>query len=138
MDYTSLRDSLVRPKIEEYGKVVSLRRPGSTTGWTKAWVPAEGRFSWYTASVPSTVVYVDPAGTPVDVAGHAIEAKYDQVEIDGTTVQSGDRRFKTSDLPTPTTADKLVVGSAMLTIVSVKAVQPGDVALLWELQCRGM
>ena len=137
MDYTTLRDSLVRPKIEEYGKHASLRRPGSTAGWTKAWVPAEGRWSWYTASTPSPIGYVDPAGTPVDVAGHVIETKYAQEEIDGTTVQAGDRLFKTSDLPSPTTADKLVVASVPLTVVSVKAVQPGSTTLLWELQCRG-
>jgi hypothetical protein len=143
VNYTAIRDNTARPLIEKFGKVVSLRRPGSTVGWTKAWNASLGKYQWTYAGPPNppadgTVVYVDPAGTPVDVPGHAIEKAYQQEEIDGTTVMANDRRFITSDLPSPTTADKLVVGSSVLTIVRVPKVQPGDVTLVYTLQCRGV
>jgi hypothetical protein len=137
MDYSKLKASLVLPMLGKYGKVVSLRRPATSAGWTKAFDGAEGRFQWTLNVPPFTVVYVDPATAPVDTAGHAIEKKYEQNEIDGTTVFATDRRFITADLPEPTSADKLVVGTKVLTIVNVAPMEPGEVTLLWVLQCRG-
>jgi hypothetical protein len=138
MNYTTLRDNMVRPKITAYGKVVYLRRPGVTATYTKSWDAATSRYKWTLKESPFTVVYTDPAGTPVDVAGHAVEKPYKQSDIDNTTVMAGDRLFITSDLPSPTTADKLIVSSAVLTIVNVVTVQPGSVALTYKLQCRGV
>ena len=138
MDYTALRDDLVIPMIEKYGKAVSLRRPGVTTGWTKTWNAAEGRYQWTLIAAPYTVVYVDPAAVPVDYSGHAVEKEYEQTEIDGSTVLANDRLFLTIDIPIPTIADKFVVGSSILTIVSAIAIQPGAVTLVWKIQCRGI
>jgi hypothetical protein len=142
MNYVGLRDNLAIPKLLKYGKAVSLRRPGNTTGWIKAWIPAEGRYKWTFGGTPppdvGTVVYSDPALVPVDIAGHAVEKAYKQREIDNTTVFAADRRFITADLPAPTTADKLVVGSSILTIVNVIPVQPGDTTIVNILQCRGV
>ena len=137
MNYTSLA-TLAATKIEQYGKVVSIRRPGTSAGWTKSWDVGTGRYKWTLIASPFTVVYTDPAGTPVDIAGHAVEKAYKQSEIDGTTVMANDRRFITNDLPSPTTADKLVIGSTVLTIVSVSAIQPGDTMITRTLQCRGV
>jgi hypothetical protein len=136
MNYTALRDNLVLVKIEEYGKAVSLRRAGTTTGWTKSYESTTGRYKWTEVADPTHSVYADPASVPYDVAGHAIETRYENKEIDGTTIKAGDRRFKTADLPTPTTSDKLVVGSQVLTVINVRTYAPGEVTLLWELQCR--
>jgi hypothetical protein len=143
MDYTALRDDLVIPMIEKYGKAVSLRRPGTTLHWTRAWNAADGRYQWTYAGPPNppadgTIVYVDPAATPVDYPGHAIEKAYQQEEIDNTTVMANDRRFLLIDTPEPTSADKLVVGSSILTVVRVSSIQPGDTALVRILQCRGV
>ncbi len=141
MNYLALRDDVITPSIRKYGKVIALRRPGSTAGWTKAWV--NSRYQWTYAGPPNppangTVVYIDPAGTPVDTSGYAVEKTYKQSEINGTTVLANDRLFLTIDIPTPTIVDKLVGGSSVLTIVSAVAVQPGDTALIWKLQCRGI
>jgi len=77
------------------------------------------------------------------VAGRVVESKYEATEIDGTSIMSSDRKFITSDLTDPTTADKLVLGSVVLNIVSVKSLQPGEdetsgvvTTILWTLQCR--
>ncbi len=136
MDYDAIKNNLVIPKIREFGKVVVLRRPGSNTAYTKGFDPVEGRYYWTLNAVPNTVVYVDPASTPVDVSGYGVEVKYEQNEIDGTTIKAGDRRFKVADLPSPTSADKLVVDGTILNIIATQPVQPGDVTLLWTLQCR--
>lgn len=136
MDYAGIRDNVVIPKLTAFGKVVTLRRPGSATGWTKAYDPIEGRYYWTLIDEPHTVVYTDPATTPLDYAGYGVEAAYEQTEIDGTVIKAGDRRFKVAAIPTPSTSDKLVLSSVVLNIVSVIPVQPGDVALLWVLQCR--
>lgn len=136
MDYTAIKNNLVIPKIREFGKVVVLRRPGSNSGYTKGFDPVEGRHYWTLIAPPNTVVYTDPASSPVDVSGYGVEVKYEQNEIDGTTIKAGDRRFKVADLPLPTTSDKLVVDSVILNIISTQPVQPGAVTLLWTLQCR--
>lgn len=137
MNYTNLA-ALATAKIEEFGKAAALRRPGSTTGWTKTWDAGQSRYKWTLIASPYTVVYVDPASAPVDISGHVIEKTYQQKEIDGTTVMANDRRFMSSDLPLPTTADKLVIGSTILTIVSVSAIQPGDTTIVRTIQCRGV
>lgn len=135
MDYQALKDSLIIPKLVAYGKVVALRRPGATAGYTKTWDPGRGQYSW-TNNETHAVTYTDPTTTATDIAGHAVEVKYKQTEIDGVTVLISDRRFRTADLPTPTIADKLVVDSTVLNIVNVLPVAPGSVTLMWELQCR--
>lgn len=134
-DYAALRDSLVVPKIREYGRPITLRRPGTAAGWTKTYNAAQGRWQWKN-NTTHVIVYVDPAATPVDVAGYGIEVKYEQAEIDGTTVLSNDRRIKTIDIPRPTTADKLIVNGTSLTIVNVMPTEPGGVAVIYTLQCR--
>jgi hypothetical protein len=126
--------STVARLIRRYGKLVAIRRPAGSTGWTKSWVAEEGRYKWVNGP---TTVYVDPASAPTDVEGYAIEKKYRQNEINGTTVMAGDRRFLSIDIPAPTTADRFIVGTMDLTIVSINAVQPGDTTLVYELQCRG-
>jgi hypothetical protein len=136
MDYASLRDSLVIPKLKEFGKSVTIRRPGSATGWTKAYDPIEGRYYWTLVAPPHSVVYADPATSPLDYAGYGVETAYEQTEIDGTVIKAGDRRFKVASIPEPSTSDKLVVSSTVLNIVSIIPVQPGDVTLLWVIQCR--
>jgi hypothetical protein len=137
MNYTAMQ-TLVHNKLEDYGKPVSLRRPATSSLYTKSWDAASGRYKWTLIAEPHTVTFTDPASVPVDVAGHAVEKAYKQEEIDGTTVLAGDRRFMTIDLPTPTTVDQLVVGSSVLTIVSVPKIEPGTVTLCYFLQCRGI
>jgi hypothetical protein len=138
MNYTSIRDNLVAKMLRKYGKAVALRRPGTTAGWTKTWDGVLGRYQWTHSADPVSTVYVDPATIPVDYAGYAIEKQYKQTEIDGTTVMANDRRFLTIDVPSPTTADKLVVNGSVLTIVNVSAIQPGEITLVRILQCRGV
>lgn len=142
MNYINLRDTVVAPLIRKNGKAIKLRRPGSSVGWTKIWDAAQGRYKWTYGGTPppdgGTVVYVDPIGTPIDLPGYAIEKDYKQSEIDGTTVMANDRRFLVVDIPEPNTADKLIVGSSVLTIVNVMAIQPGDTTLVRILQCRGV
>ena len=137
MNYNTLKSATVLPMLQKYGKAVSIRRPADSSAWTKVFDGGQGRWTWTLKVAPFTVVYTDPATAPVDTAGHAIEKKYEQTEIDGTTVFATDRRFITADLPLPTTADKLVVGTKVLTIVNVMPIEPGEVTLAWTLQCRG-
>lgn len=136
MDYTALKTGTIERLIAQYGKAVSLRRPGTTAGYTKSWNTEQGRYQWEIDAAPGTYVYVDPAATPVDIAGHAVEKKYKLNEINNTTILASDRRFITADLPFPTQSDKLVIGTTVLNIVNVMPTQPGDVTLVWELQCR--
>lgn len=137
MDYTRLHDATIVPLIEKYGKAVYIRRPGTNVLYNKIWSQSESRYYWQLIASPYTIVYIDPATSPVDLPGNAIEVKYEQNEIDGTTIKAGDRRFKIADIASITTADKLIVGSStILNIISVKPTQPGDVTLIYELQCR--
>ena len=138
MNYQKIKDGLVVPKIKTFGKSVFIRRPGSSVGWTKSWDVAQSRNKWTLNISPFTVIYTDPAGIPIDLPGHAIEKQYRQQEINGTTVMANDRRFLIADISSPTTADKLVVGGSILTIVNVGTIQPGDTALVYQLQCRGV
>ena len=136
LDYTKLRDELAVPKITEYGKAISICRPGSNVLYTKSYDYAQSRWKWTLIAEPHTVVYTDPATSPVDLPGYAIETRYEQNEIDGTVVQANDRRFKVVGFTDLTTSDKLIIGSTILNIINVRPYQPGSVILLYELQCR--
>lgn len=57
----------------------------------------------------------------------------------GTAIEAQDRRFVVAvqgldNAPTP--ADKLVIGSDVYQVVNVKPLEPGGVALLYDLQVR--
>lgn len=137
IDYSALKSEIIIPKIEEYGKTVYIRRAGSATGYTKAFDKVQSRYYWYLTSDPTQITYTDPASSYTNIEGHAIEAKYEQSEIDGVTVLANDRRFKIADISGITSSDKLVVDSMILNIITVSPTQPGTITLLYVLQCRG-
>jgi subtilase family serine protease len=137
MNYAALKANLIIPKITAYGKAVIIRRPGVSSAYTKTFDPGQGRYYWTLIAEPHTVTYTDPATTTTDIPGHAVEVKWDQGEVNNTTIYATDRKLKIADVANITSADKLVVSSKTLTIVSVLNTEPGDTSLLYTLQCRG-
>lgn len=136
MDYTALKTGTIIPLIEKYGKAVTLRSPGTSTGYTKTWNAGESRYQWEN-NTTHEIVYVDPATTPTDVAGYAVESKYHLDQIDNVNILASDRRFKTASFTSPKpNKDVLIVGTTQLNIVNVFPVSPGSVDLVYELQCR--
>lgn len=142
MQYSRIKTDVVQRIITQHGKTASLQRPGTSASYTKTWNAAQSRYQWEN-TVTHVVTYVDPATAVTLVTGKVLESKYEFQEIDGTTILSSDRKFLTSDLTDPTTADKLIVGTVTLNIVSVKPLQPGadedsgvSVTVMWTLQCR--
>jgi hypothetical protein len=140
LNYNTLKTNTVQPLITKYGKAASLQRPGTSVGYTKTWNSGQGRYQWENDDT-HVITYTDPAATPTYIVGKVLESKFEQNEIDGTTVMMSDRKFITSDLTDPTTADKLLLGATVLNIISVKSLQPGEtdgveVKLMWTLQCR--
>jgi len=120
-------------EIRASGKLVTLRVPG--------------------ASTIDPVTGVETPAEPTDYTLHAIEESqnalslWNQSNLDGSLIQSGDRFFQLAALadsgavlPMPTTSDSLYIGSpsgTLLSIKGVRALQPGDIAIYYEVQCRG-
>lgn len=141
MDYAGIR-SRAAGQARRAGKLVAIRSPGSSADWQYGY--DELGEKWTRLVAPFDTVRTNPI-VDVDTPAYAVEFGYEQGERDGTLVRADDRRFLVAGLtstgaileaPSPA-RDKLVVGSVALEIVSTKPVEPGPVAVVYEVQCRG-
>lgn len=115
-DYESLKLNTVEPLIERFGKTVTLTQPGASTG------PA----------------YDPTPGVPTNNPGKAVEVKIKQEHIDGTLIQQGDRMFlvSTQGVPEPALDNTMMVDGVTLQVIAINPLKPGDVTMLWKIQCR--
>lgn len=95
-------------------------------------------------------VLLEPAGqigksfdpialAPTEHLCRVVALEYRAREVDGTTILSTDKRFYVAveDLQiTPKTSWVLVVDGVKYRIMDVNTLQPGDVVIMWDLQCR--
>lgn len=116
-DYVSLA-ATTRRLIEKSGRLVSVQSQGSPTDVAKPWLG-------------------NVEGASVNV--YATFTAYDRNLINGTSIQAGDQKCVIAadglgvDL---TTAEEVLDGSRVLTVVSAKRVAPGSVPIAFELQVR--
>ena len=106
--------------IKEEGFEITIRVPG---------VP--GAFD------EDLMTYAD--GTdPVDVTTYGLKKKYSINQIDGTIVQQKDTRliFPSYGLAAFTTNKQILIDSVVQNVVSVVKLDPGNVALIYEVQIR--
>ncbi|WP_297803413.1 hypothetical protein [uncultured Brevundimonas sp.] len=79
----------------------------------------------------------NPTETTADHDCQIVVQAYRNFEIDGTRIQSGDKRVLVSHMAqTPTTQDQIVIAGESHAIVSVKPLSPGGVVIMWEVQAR--
>ncbi|MCG8608955.1 MAG: hypothetical protein MI864_00325 [Pseudomonadales bacterium] len=109
--YTRL-DSTAARLLAAYGQEVIFSRE-IETGFN----PATG--------VPTT------SSTTVTIT--AVSDNYSSAVIDGTTIKEGDVKLYASASVVPLVGDK---STKYGTILAVKPVEPGGVAVLYELHCR--
>ena len=129
MDYASIRQKAAT-QIRSKGKAVTLVEPGADV-----FDPATGKTTpAATTSYATRAVELDYMSSP---ATASISLR------DGTRVQANDRRFLLAALtdagvaiPKPSTAMRLTVGGSSMSIVQVDPLEPGDTALIYEVQCR--
>lgn len=115
-DYSRSQQTATR-LIDRFGSAATLKRPNSSG---PAYAPVEG--------------------TPTSYAVTVVVNDYRNAEIDGTRVQSGDKKVtiaKGSLAIEPTTSDTLVIGGVDHAIVEVRPLNPGGTVVLWTLQVRG-
>ena len=91
---------------------------------------------------PSTATPVKPYRPVVTDTDHSVQAVVEDFraqEIDGTTIRTGDRKYLVAasgvDI-VPNASDKVVDGSIMLEVLSVKNVNPGGIEVIWTLHSR--
>jgi hypothetical protein len=111
--------------IKKFGKTTAsvLIEPGEMTG--PAWNPTQA----------------DPINHPCD----AVVLDYSERQIDGDRIRTGDRRVliavgAQTKNPTPSWVLQIQMkGDAQPTkykIIQVKPLEPGDLTILWDVQCR--
>ena len=86
---------------------------------------------------PESMSYT--SGDPdVDYSTFGIKENYSSREIDGTIIQQNDTKLMipAKGLPTITTATKILISGTEQNIINVSIVDPGNVALLYEIQLR--
>ena len=117
MDYINLRNTAQR-LIRDNGKSVSV--------------------------CVQTVNYTTGAYTDSATTVYAVEVEYNLKEMDGTSVQQGDRKLILSALNSagtaytaPALADRIKIGSEYFKIVLVYPISPGNTTLLYEVFIRG-
>jgi hypothetical protein len=113
-DYAGLRTSTVLPMIQQFGMAITYRR------YTDVFAPTTGTNT----------------RTAVDTSAYGVVTEYRLSEIDGTLVQSGDRKVLSANIQEPRVGDALVIALLVYQIVGVRAVAPAGVAVLYEIQVR--
>jgi len=83
--------------------------------------------------------------TTTDFEGTGVKVGYEAEEIAGTSIQSGDEKLLLSPLqrtgvpmPAPTTADRVLIGTALYSVEHASKTAPVDLAVLFTLQLRGL
>lgn len=118
--YEKMRDGSAKKLITKYGSAMTLRRVTSDT---------------YNPSTGMTA-----AGTSTDYACRGLTQDYTMREIDGTNIRFGDKKVLVSASGLailPISGDILVSGSNSYSVISVNALAPGEVAVLYTVQARG-
>ena len=104
------------------------------------------RVTWRTSTAGTfdPVTGLTTGAAASDMTLYAVETFFSQADIDGTVVLQGDRRFMLAAvdltgaaIAQPSAGDKLIVSSSTLSVVAVKPLAPGDVAVFYEVHCRG-
>jgi hypothetical protein len=102
--------------IEKFGKAVIIRRlTDSGTPW-------------------------NPTQAQVDSGFIGVTLDYEKNEINGTLIKIGDRKLYLAAKDaaiTPEVTDTAIIDGREYSIPSIMALEPGDTALLWEVQLRG-
>ena len=117
-DYSSLA-SIANTLISDFGRSMTLRRRSHT--------------------VPDTDKPWEITESNTDYSITAVMDDYSAREVDGATIQEGDRRvmFAASGLSiTPEAGDQIIDDSIAYTIVHVEQLKPGDTALIYIVQAR--
>lgn len=84
----------------------------------------------------STGTEYNPTLTPTDENITLIDTGYKLKEIDGTTIQSGDRKFLFISTRFPQTADQVVIDGVVYNIGIVEKVAVSGVTVLYKVQGR--
>ena len=106
--------------LNELGQIVMLTRPAPGAGYDPdAGLVDEGEVLVWSAS--------------------GVEFEYNQREVDGALIQSGDRRVLIAPNlgTTPQSGDVITLGAYRLEVVESRPLQPAGVVVLHEVQARG-
>jgi hypothetical protein len=106
--------------LNELGQLVLVSRAGAGGGYD----PDSG--------------FVDEEAVQVWSAS-GVEFQYNQREVDGSLIQSGDRRVLIAPSlgTTPQSGDVVTLGTVRLEVVESRPLQPAGVVVLHEVQARG-
>lgn len=80
----------------------------------------------------------DP-GPPVNHSVAVLISEYDRRHVDGTQIQAQDRRVLMEAVGigvVPLPGDKLTVGGTVYNVITAMPLDPGGVAIMYEVQCR--
>jgi hypothetical protein len=106
--------------LDELGQLVLVTRAGAGDGYN----PDTG--------------FTEEGGEQVWSAS-GVEFQYNQREVDGSLIQSGDRRVLIAPSlgTTPQSGDVITLGATRLEVVESRPLQPAGVVVLHEVQARG-
>lgn len=79
----------------------------------------------------------NPTQTTADHACRLLVLGYSNEEIDGTRIQTGDKRVLVSHMAVaPTLSDRLVIGGESHAIIGIEPLSPAGIVVMWEVQAR--
>lgn len=79
------------------------------------------------------------ADTTTTSTGSGARFGYEQREIDGTKIRTGDQRaYLSTAVFQPRTDDRVAFSDGTFLVVTARVLKPGAVAVLYEMQLRGV
>lgn len=113
-NYTALKTGTVRNLLTKFGFAVTFTRKSLA-----AYTPG-----------------ANPVNTTSEITGYGVLDAFQRSEIDGEVVQQGDSRLYFEGESEPVIGDTLTIGSQVWRVEAVQPIQPGGVAVMWELRIR--
>lgn len=87
-------------------------------------------------SITKTGTSYNPIISESTISVKALQRNYKANEIDGTLIQSTDKRFLIYSETPITTENKILDNNKKYSVVSIKETMPGPVNIIYEIQVR--
>jgi hypothetical protein len=135
-DYNRIVVNTVIPQIADKGKDVILIREFSVDGvWSKKYDPITYEPYWENSET-GEISYTEPTGYTEIYTGKALMTNFEEEDFRDTSIQRGDVKLLSIELPAPRQGDVYTVNDIRYVYVNHEKLAPGDTTVLYKIQVR--
>lgn len=138
MDYNKILNSVVIPKLREFGRKINLISKVSNVGdWEQFFCYEQMKYRWknkITDKVVDALTEIESSESNIEI--DALIDNFSSREIDGEFIKAGDVKIYTQTAIKPSTNDFVEFDDKRYIIYHIDVLQPSTVTLLYILYVR--